>query len=102
MVLPPRTSTPFPTRRSSDLLALQNGLAARVFANLDQVPYRLLQRRFVKKFVNDRNAHRENDPHDQDDDHDFDHGKSGETLDRKSTRLNSSHLGISYAVFCLK
>src|SRR5262245_64368453 len=27
-------------------------------------------------------------------------GKSGR--DRKSTRLNSSHLGISYAVFCLK
>src|SRR5258705_2381253 len=25
-----------------------------------------------------------------------------EILDRKSTRLNSSHLGISYAVFCLK
>src|SRR5258705_2802130 len=25
-----------------------------------------------------------------------------EALDRKSTRLNSSHLGISYAVFCLK
>src|SRR5258705_9149133 len=24
------------------------------------------------------------------------------SLDRKSTRLNSSHLGISYAVFCLK
>src|SRR5262245_64813414 len=24
------------------------------------------------------------------------------TIDRKSTRLNSSHLGISYAVFCLK
>src|ERR1035441_8294797 len=23
-------------------------------------------------------------------------------LERKSTRLNSSHLGISYAVFCLK
>src|ERR1035438_8249549 len=23
-------------------------------------------------------------------------------IDRKSTRLNSSHLGISYAVFCLK
>src|SRR5438045_4880761 len=29
--------------------------------------------------------------------------KRGERrLDRKSTRLNSSHLGISYAVFCLK
>src|SRR5262245_63174926 len=25
-----------------------------------------------------------------------------EFIDRKSTRLNSSHLGISYAVFCLK
>src|SRR5437899_10136771 len=27
---------------------------------------------------------------------------SADWLDRKSTRLNSSHLGISYAVFCLK
>src|SRR5262245_65288362 len=26
----------------------------------------------------------------------------GRLIDRKSTRLNSSHLGISYAVFCLK
>src|SRR5262245_62344299 len=26
----------------------------------------------------------------------------GSCEDRKSTRLNSSHLGISYAVFCLK
>src|SRR2546426_2505901 len=26
----------------------------------------------------------------------------GSTIDRKSTRLNSSHLVISYAVFCLK
>src|SRR2546430_3031933 len=33
------------------------------------------------------------------------HGPSGMTLtteDRKSTRLNSSHSQISYAVFCLK
>src|SRR3712207_7722039 len=31
------------------------------------------------------------------------HGASGELgLDRKSTRLNSSHANISYAVFCLK
>src|SRR5258705_2194303 len=34
-------------------------------------------------------------------------GKKGRVIappgeDRKSTRLNSSHLGISYAVFCLK
>src|SRR5437899_7270331 len=34
------------------------------------------------------------------------YGELGYTMvkisDRKSTRLNSSHLGISYAVFCLK
>src|SRR2546421_6006616 len=29
-------------------------------------------------------------------------GVSGEVVDRKSTRLNSSHDQISYAVFCLK
>src|SRR5262245_64728908 len=28
--------------------------------------------------------------------------RCGAPSDRKSTRLNSSHLGISYAVFCLK
>src|SRR2546430_8927683 len=28
--------------------------------------------------------------------------RKGTTLDRKSTRLNSSHSQISYAVFCLK
>src|SRR5256885_12741829 len=28
--------------------------------------------------------------------------RTGRPLDRKSTRLNSSHLVISYAVFCLK
>src|SRR5690606_41913761 len=31
------------------------------------------------------------------------HGRAtGVALDRKSTRLNSSHVKISYAVFCLK
>src|SRR5436853_1813304 len=30
------------------------------------------------------------------------HPRSAACSDRKSTRLNSSHLGISYAVFCLK
>src|SRR3712207_8201463 len=28
--------------------------------------------------------------------------KSDDSIDRKSTRLNSSHANISYAVFCLK
>src|SRR3712207_7023334 len=31
-----------------------------------------------------------------------DFGKTWRTADRKSTRLNSSHANISYAVFCLK
>src|SRR3989442_5384783 len=30
------------------------------------------------------------------------HGRIDWTADRKSTRLNSSHVRISYAVFCLK
>src|SRR5699024_11274876 len=30
------------------------------------------------------------------------HGARFSTQDRKSTRLNSSHVSISYAVFCLK
>src|SRR5439155_18389496 len=29
-------------------------------------------------------------------------GNRSDGLDRKSTRLNSSHVAISYAVFCLK
>src|SRR5207249_8725968 len=28
--------------------------------------------------------------------------RRGKRIDRKSTRLNSSHVSISYAVFCLK
>src|SRR2546430_6524454 len=32
----------------------------------------------------------------------FEPGEVGRRLDRKSTRLNSSHSQISYAVFCLK
>src|SRR5713101_10147703 len=38
-------------------------------------------------------------------DADVDHDRAGLdmlTRDRKSTRLNSSHMSISYAVFCLK
>src|SRR5690625_7057284 len=32
----------------------------------------------------------------------FAHACASSRLDRKSTRLNSSHVAISYAVFCLK
>src|SRR3712207_7045454 len=34
--------------------------------------------------------------------HRGDGGEEQQRLDRKSTRLNSSHANISYAVFCLK
>src|SRR3989442_6884120 len=34
--------------------------------------------------------------------HALDHGHVEFQVDRKSTRLNSSHVRISYAVFCLK
>src|SRR5256885_11939941 len=34
--------------------------------------------------------------------HSFPRSKACKSRDRKSTRLNSSHLVISYAVFCLK
>src|SRR5690625_5394951 len=33
---------------------------------------------------------------------DHNYGFAGRNGDRKSTRLNSSHVAISYAVFCLK
>src|SRR5690625_7536044 len=33
---------------------------------------------------------------------DEDDGRQDDLQDRKSTRLNSSHVAISYAVFCLK
>src|SRR3712207_7808469 len=35
-------------------------------------------------------------------DHHEDKNEGDQDLDRKSTRLNSSHANISYAVFCLK
>src|SRR5256885_12090938 len=35
-------------------------------------------------------------------DHFLEAADEGQVADRKSTRLNSSHLVISYAVFCLK
>src|SRR5262245_64527996 len=63
----------FPTRRSSDLV--EEAMAAAAAVGDDR-----LQRR-SRGYVDRRCPPRR---------------------DRKSTRLNSSHLGISYAVFCLK
>src|SRR5438445_3936408 len=67
----------FPTRRSSDLLPWYLGSAER--------PTRLFREAFINR---GRFA-----PSGQ---------RSKCQRDRKSTRLNSSHANISYAVFCLK
>src|SRR5438045_8301820 len=68
----PRDLHSFPTRRSSDLLDFVAAHEQRLVA-----------------------AH---DIHDQP----LIGVRRATVEDRKSTRLNSSHLGISYAVFCLK
>src|SRR5699024_12698686 len=75
---PPRP-TPFPTRRSSDLGL--NNTATNAIINSSRVPpyyYYNMQASNGQYLVNNV------------------------LKDRKSTRLNSSHVSISYAVFCLK
>src|SRR5205085_10393487 len=74
----------FPTRRSSDLTAVESMLAASAAAETVCAPLTTLAPRSSSLT-----------------------GPCGELrlngmADRKSTRLNSSHSQISYAVFCLK
>src|SRR5699024_12534145 len=71
----------FPTRRSSDLLPEEHR-HARAGRHLGpQAGLRLPEVRLQRELLDRRHLRRE---------------------DRKSTRLNSSHVSISYAVFCLK
>src|SRR5690606_41796371 len=73
----------FPTRRSSDLIKIHSLHTAL----LGQV-------QLMQQTLQFTHARRSNAPLG---------GKAkGRPLDRKSTRLNSSHVKISYAVFCLK
>src|SRR5690606_41240423 len=95
----PRDRHAFPTRRSSDLGAapqavqLQVGIQAlegdlRLVHLADmQAPELQLQAEGVELDAIQACRYR---------------GQLGQLLDRKSTRLNSSHVKISYAVFCLK
>src|SRR5262245_62834224 len=98
MLRPPPSSTLFPTRRSSDL-----GLARWLWRHITP-PERTAvigdgelawaARRKLELFPDMHlelveEASREPP-------------RINNGSDRKSTRLNSSHLGISYAVFCLK
>src|SRR2546430_10814711 len=82
MIRRPPRSTPFPTRRSSDLPGLISADCLQRLLRRDLPPdmekqdapllsYQAMEPGFVR-------------------------------VDRKSTRLNSSHSQISYAVFCLK
>src|SRR5207247_8539670 len=78
----PRYLHSFPTRRSSDLVGVEHGLRAEGFHLALQPQPRADDARAGPVVVR-----RGEQPHAQ---------------DRKSTRLNSSHEWISYAVFCLK
>src|SRR3989442_2616197 len=72
MIRRPPRSTPFPTRRSSDLCLASE--------QADKVAREKIIEVLFTIYEHDLQA----------------------TRDRKSTRLNSSHVRISYAVFCLK
>src|SRR5262245_64506721 len=79
----------FPTRRSSDLHERE---AHQVKIGGESLAAR-------QAVADEERAHQR-----QEDDRSQRNGRRVrlEREDRKSTRLNSSHLGISYAVFCLK
>src|SRR5690348_18006069 len=77
---PPRALPSFPTRRSSDLLDSDSRLA--VAQRVEHVDHRRPDRQ-LRHAVPRHHVRRDG-------------------ADRKSTRLNSSHPSISYAVFCLK
>src|SRR5207253_11091937 len=93
---PPPALPSFPTRRSSDLSAGIFGerrYSMRVWVQPDALSARGLTVQDVENAIVSRNveipASIRSDPR-------------GFRQDRKSTRLNSSHVAISYAVFCLK
>src|SRR5690606_40105955 len=90
----PRALPSFPTRRSSDLFPLRAGASALLLeqAHPDQMLPAIAAHR-VSVLFTAPTAYRA--MLDGLDSHDV-------TSDRKSTRLNSSHVKISYAVFCLK
>src|SRR5438045_4633931 len=76
----------FPTRRSSDLHDGQSWSDVQLQSHRDE------QRR-LDRFEYEEHRRQQ---------HHLPAGHAHRDGDRKSTRLNSSHLGISYAVFCLK
>src|SRR5207249_10213738 len=92
----PRDLPSFPTRRSSDLLELCDPDAAIACFDLSLEMLRRGRRRINSPRPMPAAADITRLPYPDDA---FDSDVRG---DRKSTRLNSSHVSISYAVFCLK
>src|SRR5699024_11472368 len=87
----------FPTRRSSDLLLTTAGIEDGDL--LERGQRDLVRRRVGEADVVELDGHRAL----RDVDGVGSVGDQGlQVEDRKSTRLNSSHVSISYAVFCLK
>src|SRR5690606_41936059 len=89
----------FPTRRSSDLTrlpALKRDYSMYTFpleeSEAATIEVRLLYRRAYQQLAEWKGW----------DDPDILMAQQTLQVDRKSTRLNSSHVKISYAVFCLK
>src|SRR5437870_10837436 len=80
---PPRSSLfPYTTLFRSPLMA--GSVLNEQTHGINHPEYESMSEAEAKKRIEDRYAGR------------------GEHTDRKSTRLNSSHVAISYAVFCLK
>src|SRR3712207_7076116 len=83
MIRRPPRSTLFPTRRSSDLLRHRRAALALTAVPAATPPFLSLLTQADDTGPSPEKA-------------------AGAARDRKSTRLNSSHANISYAVFCLK
>src|SRR5699024_12839378 len=84
----------FPTRRSSDLISTASPLCstAASCSSKSDINGTTINVGITKMIVIKLDKNKMVDAFHDD----------GDLLDRKSTRLNSSHVSISYAVFCLK
>src|SRR5699024_12677642 len=87
----------FPTRRSSDLVRLFIEILEQLKENyVDPISDKDLMTNAIKGMLSGLDPHSTFYTQDE-----YESAKES-TSDRKSTRLNSSHVSISYAVFCLK
>src|SRR5690606_41644273 len=90
-----RAVPPFPTRRSSDLIEFENRPPRTETATTGITPATSLAPTPIPDFTINQESLGLSPQ--------FSGGATSSSVtDRKSTRLNSSHVKISYAVFCLK